>query len=140
LGRLEHGEEVVQVRIAEATTLAIALTAGHGFSPDGRGVHPELAAAISRSVIRSLENPSLPLSLAGPPLSPRPGTFDYWSEADLVLMAELRALGRGGRSVRMDGLAANQSQVASDDPSTRSTSLPNVLFSRSPQTDGSDES
>ena len=93
------------MRIAEATILAQALTAGRGFSADGRRVHPEVADAITASVVRSLENPSLPLSLVGPPLSPRPGTFDSWTEADLVLMARLRRgvkatedVGRVGRS------------------------------------------
>ena len=105
LNGASHPDEVVRVRIAEATTLAQALTAGQGFSADGRRVHPEVADAITASVVRSLDNPSLPLTLVGPPHSPRPGTFDYWTEADLVLMARLRRgvrtaadVARAGRS------------------------------------------
>lgn len=87
-------EETIALRIAEATTLAQALTGGQGFSPDGARVHPEVAAAITASVVRSLENPSWPLTVVGSPLSSHPGSFDYWSEADLAMMARLRDRGR----------------------------------------------
>jgi hypothetical protein len=121
-----HPDELVRVRIAEATTLAHALTGGHGFSPDGGLVNPDLAEAIARSVVRSLENPSLPLTLVGPPLSPRPGTFDYWSEADLAMMASLRSL-------------AVRSQLASSDPSGGRRPVRSVVPNGQPDANGSDE-
>jgi hypothetical protein len=85
-------DELVRVRIAEATSLALKLTAGGGFSVDVRRVDPELAAAITACVTRSLQNPSLPLSLAGSALSARPGTFATWTDQELDLMARLREL------------------------------------------------
>ncbi len=83
--------EVVQARTAEALSLARQLTRGAGFSTDGHRVHPDLAAAISSCVVRSLLNPSLPLALSGPPLSSRPGTFATWTDAELAVMTRFRS-------------------------------------------------
>ena len=85
--------EAVQALITEAASLAHRFTRGAGFSADGKSVHPELAAAISSCVARSLLNPSLPLALSGPPLSSHPGTFATWTDTEVALMTRLRTLG-----------------------------------------------
>jgi hypothetical protein len=92
---LTQSEELIRVRISEAAGLARRLTLGGGFSPDGRRVHPQLAKVIIASVTRSLLNPSLPLTLVGPPLSPRPGSFATWTLHELSLMERLRSTASG---------------------------------------------
>ena len=90
LGGAPEEADLVSAHLASVTALARSYTRGVGFSEDGAGCEPDLAAVIVSATARSVNNPTKTTRMELASYSEVPAPFNGWTLIELAALHTYR--------------------------------------------------